>query len=85
MGNSLSSNARSKYSGEDVVDKSAQSMEKVVFKKGLMELEGARRLIVVNQFAHIQIDDFRGLLHEIGVLNDVAIEDALSESLILLF
>lgn len=68
------------YAREDVADKSVQFMEKVVFKKGLVELEGARRLIVVNQFAHIQTKDFHGLPHEIGACNDVAIKDALYES-----
>ena len=68
------------YANEDVADKSVQFMEKVVFKKGLPEFEGVRRLIVVNQFAHIQTNDFQGLPHEIGVLNDAAIKDALYES-----
>ena len=68
------------YAGEDVADKSVQFMEKVVFKKGLQEFEGVRRLIVVNQFARIQTNDFQGLPHEIGALNDAAIKDALHES-----
>jgi len=68
------------YAGEDVADKSVQFMEKVVFKKGLAEFEGVRRLIVVNQFARIQTNDFQGLPHEIGALNDAAIKDALHES-----
>ena len=68
------------YANEHVADKSVQFMEKVVFRKGLPEFEGVRRLIVVNQFAHIQTNDFQGLPHEIGVLNDAAIKDALYES-----
>ena len=68
------------YANEHVADKSVQFMEKVVFKKGLPEFEGVRRLIVVNQFARIQTNDFQGLPHEIGVLNDAAIKDALYES-----
>jgi hypothetical protein len=68
------------YAGEDVADKSVQFMEKVVFKKRLPEFEGVSRLIVVNQFAHIQTNDFQGLPHEIGALNDAAIKDALHES-----
>ncbi|MHB9118958.1 MAG: DUF1643 domain-containing protein [Burkholderiales bacterium] len=68
------------YAGEDVADKSVQFMEKVVFKKGLAEFEGVRRLIVVNQFARIQTNNFQGLPHEIGALNDAAIKDALYES-----
>jgi len=68
------------YANEHVADKSVQFMEKVVFKKGLPEFEGVRRLIVVNQFARIQTNDFQGFPHEIGVLNDAAIKDALHES-----
>lgn len=68
------------YAGEDVADKSVQFMEKVVFKKGLAEFDGVHRLIVVNQFARIQTNDFQGLPHEIGALNDAAIKGALHES-----
>lgn len=68
------------YAGEDVADKSVQFMEKVIFKKGLAEFEGVRRLIVVNQFAFIQTNAFQGLPHEIGTLNDAAIKEALHES-----
>jgi hypothetical protein len=68
------------YANADVADKSVQFMEKVVFKKGLPEFEGVSRLIVVNQFARIQTNDFQGLPCEIGALNDAAIKDALHES-----
>ena len=68
------------YAGEDVADKSVQFLEKVVFKKGLPEFDGVRRLIVVNQFAYIQTNDFEGLPHQIGELNDAAITAALHES-----
>ena len=68
------------YAGEDMADKSVKFMEKVIFKKGLAEFDGVVRLIVVNQFAFIQTNDFQGLPHEIGVLNDAAIKDALHES-----
>ncbi len=68
------------YAGEYVADKSVQFLEKVVFKKGLPEFEGVRRLIVVNQLAYIQTNDFEGLPHQIGELNDAAIMTALNES-----
>lgn len=68
------------YAGEDVADKSVQFMEKVVFQKGLQEFRNVRRLIVVNQFARIQTNDFQGFPHEIGPLNDAAIRDALDEA-----
>jgi hypothetical protein len=67
------------YAGADVADKSVQFLEKVVFKKGLPEFAGVRRLIVVNQFAYIQTNDFEGLPHQIGELNDAAITAALNE------
>jgi hypothetical protein len=68
------------YANEGVADKSIQFMEKVVFKKGFPEFVDVSRLIVVNQFARIQTNDFQGLPHEIGSLNDAAIKDALHES-----
>lgn len=68
------------YAGEDVADKSVQFLEKIVFTKGLPEFDGVRRLIVVNQFAYIQTNDFEGLPHQIGELNDAAIMTALNES-----
>lgn len=68
------------YAGEDVADKSIQFLETVVFKKGLPEFDGVRRLIVVNQFAFIQTNDFEGLPHQIGEDNDAAITTALHES-----
>ena len=61
------------YAGEDVADKSVQFMEKVVFKKDLPEFAGVCRLIVVNQFAYIETNNFQGLPHQIGALNDAAI------------
>lgn len=68
------------YAGADVADKSVQFLEKVVFKKGLPEFDGVRRLIVVNQFAYIQTNDFEGFPHQIGEFNDAAITAALHES-----
>jgi hypothetical protein len=68
------------YAGEDVADKSVQFLEKVVFKKALLEFDSVRRLIAVNQFAYIQTNDFEGLPHQIGELNDAAITAALHES-----
>ncbi len=68
------------YASEDIADKSVQFMEKVVFEKGLPEFRGAYRLIVVNQFARVQTNGFRGLPEEIGPRNDQAIKEALQES-----
>lgn len=68
------------YAGENVADKSVQFMEKVVFQKQLREFTGVQRLVVVNQFARIQTNNFQGLAHEIGSGNDKAIEMALDEA-----
>lgn len=68
------------YACEEFADKSVQFMEKVIFEKGVPEFRGVRRLIVVNQFAMIQTNDFQGLPHEVGSLNDAAIKAALEES-----
>lgn len=68
------------YAGENVADKSVQFLAKVVFKKGLPEFDGVRRLLVVNQFAYIQTNDFEGFPHQIGELNNAAITAALHES-----
>jgi hypothetical protein len=68
------------YASEEVADKSVQFMEKVVFEKGLAEFCGVSRLIVVNQFARIQTNGFRGLPEEVGSQNDAAIREALVES-----
>ncbi|MFN0207663.1 MAG: DUF1643 domain-containing protein [Planctomycetota bacterium] len=72
------------YASETIADKSVQFMEKVVFLKGHPEFEGVRRLIVVNQFARIQTNGFEGLPHEVGSLNDAAIQTALRESHIII-
>jgi hypothetical protein len=68
------------YADENVADKSVQFMEKVVFQKQLAEFEEVKRLIVVNQFAFIQTNDFEGLPDEIGSENNSAIKSALKES-----
>ena len=67
------------YAGEDLADKSVQFLEKVIFKKSLPEFDGVSRLIVVNQFACIQTNNFEGLPHQIGEHNDAAIRTALNE------
>ena len=68
------------YAGEDVADKSVQFMEKVVFLKGLPEFCNVRRLIVVNQFAYIETNNFEGRPDQIGAKNNIAIESALKEA-----
>jgi len=72
------------YAGESFADKSVQFMEKNVFELGLPEFAGVRRLIVVNQFARIQTNDFVGTPEEIGPKNNEAIRAALIESSIVI-
>lgn len=68
------------YASEEIADKSVQFMEKNVLELGLPEFAGVDRLIVVNQFARIQTNDFEGLISDIGDGNDKAIETAIQES-----
>ena len=72
------------YANEEIADKSVQFMEKVVFEKALQEFNRARRLIVVNQFAFIQTNKFKGLVDEIGSKNNSSIKDSLRESNIII-
>lgn len=72
------------YAGEEEADKSVQFMEKNVFEKDLPEFKGVERIIVVNQFARIQTNDFVGLSSDIGTKNDKAIETALAETEIII-
>ena len=68
------------YAGEGVADKSVQFMEKVVFLKGLPEFCNVRRLIVVNQFAYIETNNFEGRPDQVGEKNNLAIESSLKEA-----
>lgn len=66
----------------EVADKSVQFLEKLIFSKGLEPFENVDKLIVVNQFALIQTNDFSGA--DIGDHNDQYIRDAIAESDIVL-
>jgi len=68
------------YANEARADKSVQFMEKVVFEKRFPAFTDVDRLIVVNQFAYIQTNDFKGLTGQIGDKNDASIMDAFKES-----
>lgn len=72
------------YASVDIADKSVQVLERVVFEKGLVEFNGIERLIIVNQFAFIQTQDFIGTDDKIGERNDEAIERAVNDSEIIL-
>lgn len=68
------------YAGEKIADKSVQFMEKVIFQRGLPEFSGVQRLIVVNQFAYIETNNFEGRPDQIGAKNNSAIESSLKEA-----
>jgi len=65
---------------KEVADKSVQFMEKVVFEKDFPQFKKVRRLIIVNQFAFYQTNNFKGLASEVGSKNDEAIQKAFEES-----
>lgn len=72
------------YACIEFADKSVQVLERVVFEKGYPEFEGVERLLIVNQFAFIQTNDFVGKSNQVGGENDVAISNALNEADIIL-
>ena len=61
-------------------DKSVQVLERVVFEKDFKEFKGIERLIIVNQFAFIQTNDFVGADDQVGPNNDAAIRRAIEQS-----
>lgn len=72
------------YANEAYADKSVQFLEKLIFLKQYLQFAGVRRLIVVNQFAFIQTEKFKGETGQIGPRNDQAIKEALEEADIVL-
>ena len=72
------------YACVEFADKSVQVLERVVFEKEYPEFEGVERLLIVNQFAFIQTNDFAGITDHVGGDNDAAISKALSEAGIIL-
>lgn len=68
------------YASAEIADKSVQVLERVVFEKNLYEFKGIERLIVVNQFAFIQTNDFVGTDEQIGNRNNSSIYNAIDQS-----
>jgi hypothetical protein len=68
----------------DFADKSVQFLEKLIFTKDDSNFSGVKKLIVVNQFAFVQTNDFSGKNAYIGPDNDSYIQQAISESDIIL-
>ncbi|MFC1626417.1 DUF1643 domain-containing protein [Pseudomonadota bacterium] len=72
------------YACVEFADKSVQVLERVVFEKEIEQFKGVERLVVVNQFAFIQTNDFIGKQYQIGEHNNIAIASALEEAEIIL-
>ncbi len=72
------------YAGVEIADKSVQVLERVVFEKNIEEFNGVERLIIVNQFAFIQTNNFIGTDEQVGNRNNDAISEAIDESDIVL-
>ena len=68
----------------DVADRSAQFLEKLIFLKGYSEFENVSEIIIVNQFAYVQTNDFNGSSSHIGPENDSYIQQAVESSDIIL-
>lgn len=68
----------------DIADKSVQFLEKLIFTKGISHFSEVRKLIVVNQFAFVQTNDFSGQDEHIGPENNAHISQAIFESDIIL-
>ena len=69
---------------ELVADKSVQFLEKLIFEKNYPEFKDVNKIIVVNQFAFIQTNNFEGNDNEIGSENDYYVLKAINESQIIL-
>lgn len=72
------------YANNDIADKSVQVLERVIFEKNLQEFKGVNRLVIVNQFAFIQTNNFLGNNEQIGNENNYSIQKAIDESSIIL-
>ena len=72
------------YANVEIADKSVQVLERVVFERGLKEFQDVERLIIVNQFAFIQTNNFVGTNEQIGTKNNDAISYAIEEADIVL-
>lgn len=68
----------------EVADRSVQFLENLIFEKNYEEFKGVKRIIIVNQFALVQTNDFEGVKDHIGAENDRHIENALNEADIVL-
>ena len=72
------------YANKNFADKSVQFIEKLIFCKDYEEFKDVYKILVVNQFAYIQTQDFKGNDKNIGVDNDRYIKSAINDSDIIL-
>ena len=68
----------------DKADKSVQFLEHLIFDKGYNEFQDVHKMIIVNQYAHIQKHNFVGESSLIGEKNDRTISKSIGESDIVL-
>jgi len=67
-----------------IADKSVQFIEKLFFIKNYPELLNVKKIIIVNLFAYIQTNDFKGKFDHIGEENNDTIKSAFAQSSIIL-
>jgi len=72
------------YAGVEFADRSAQVLERVVFEKNYSGLQYVGRLIIVNQFAFIQTNNFVGTDDQIGRRNSHYLKQAIKASEIII-
>lgn len=68
----------------DVADRSVQFLEKLIFLKGYLEFQDVNEIVIVNQFAYVQTNDFIGSENNIGPANDTFIQEAIKSADIVL-
>ncbi len=69
---------------ENFADKSVQFIEKLVFEGYYDEFKEVGKLIICNQFAYIQTNNFEDSKEKIGIDNDKYLEEFISQSDIIL-
>jgi len=68
------------YANEDIADKSVNFLEKLIFEKNYSEFNNINKIIIINQFAYIQTNDFKGTNEQIGERNNKIIEETIRNS-----
>ena len=68
----------------EMADRSVQFLEKLIFLKEYLEFKGVNEIVIVNQFAYVQTNDFNGSSNHVGPENDSYIKEAVESSDIVL-